>query len=342
MQAPYPKDHLELPRGGEPLGSDMVAVSIGTPSLWIGFTVFVLAMLALDLGVFHRKTHAIRMREALAWSSVWIGLALCFNAGIYFLFGPERALEFLTGYMIEKALSVDNLFVFLVLFSYFAVPPSLQHRVLFWGIVGALVMRAGFIMAGAALIQQFHWVIYIFGAFLVFTGIKLLAAREGGNMDPERNLVLRLFRRIMPSVPDYRGARFSVKEAGRRYATPLLTVLVVIEATDIVFAVDSIPAIFAITTDPFIVFTSNIFAILGLRALYFLLAGMIGKFRFLKIGLGMVLVFVGAKMLIAGVLHVPIAASLGVVGGLIGLSVAASVLFPAESNDQNPSVAADP
>jgi tellurite resistance protein TerC len=320
----------------------MIAVSIGTPALWTGFTVFVLAMLALDLGVFHRKAHAVRMREALVWSIVWVGLALCFNAGVYAWFGPERALEFLTGYLIEKALSVDNLFVFLVLFSYFGVPPALQHRVLLWGIVGALAMRAAFIMAGAALIQQFHWVIYVFGAFLVFTGIKLLAAREGNDINPERNFVLRLLRRTVPCVPDYRGARFFVKESGRNYATPLLMVLVAIEATDIVFAVDSIPAIFAITTDPFIVFTSNIFAILGLRALYFLLAGMIGKFRYLKVGLGMVLAFVGVKMLIAGVFHIPIAVSLGVVAGLIGLSVAASALFPAKSNARNRPVAADP
>jgi tellurite resistance protein TerC len=319
----------------------MIAVSIGTPALWIGFTVFVFAMLALDLGVFHRKAHAIKVREALIWSAVWIGLALFFNAGVYFWFGPERALEFLTGYLIEKALSVDNLFVFLVLFSYFAVPSPLQHRVLFWGIVGALVMRAGFIMAGAALIQQFHWVIYVFGAFLIFTGIKLLRASEGGNIDPERNFVLRLFRKVVPTVPDYRGARFTVKEAGRRYATPLLTVLVVIEATDIVFAVDSIPAIFAVTTDPFIVFTSNIFAILGLRALFFLLAGMIGSFRFLKVGLGLVLAFVGAKMLLAAFIHVPIAVSLGVVAALLSLSVAASLLFPAEEGAATSKAVAD-
>jgi len=311
-------------------------VSIGTPALWIGFTVFVLAMLALDLGVFHRNAHAIKMREALAWSVVWIGLAFLFNAGVYFWFGPERALEFLTGYLIEKALSVDNLFVFLVLFSYFAVPPRLQHRVLFWGIVGALIMRAGFIIAGAALLRQFHWVIYVFGAFLVFTGIKLLAARESDKMHPERNIVLRLFRRIVPCVPDYRGTRFSVREAGRRYATPLLMVLVVIEATDIVFAVDSIPAIFAVTSDPFIVFTSNIFAILGLRALYFMLAGMIGKFRFLKVGLGLVLAFVGAKMLVIDLIRVPIAVSLGVVAALLSLSVLASLLFPAQPSDNEP------
>jgi tellurite resistance protein TerC len=309
----------------------MNAASIGTPALWIGFTAFILAMLALDLGIFHRKAHAVRIREALIWSMVWISLALIFNAVIYFGFGPERALEFLTGYLIEKALSVDNLFVFLVLFSYFAVPAPLQHRVLFWGIVGALIMRAGFIMAGTALIREFSWIIYLFGAFLVFTGFKLLTSRED-EIHPERNFVIKYFRRIVRCVPDYRGSKFSVKEAGHRYATPLLLVLVAIEATDIVFAVDSIPAIFAITTDPFIVFTSNIFAILGLRALYFLLAGMIGRFRYLKLGLGLVLAFVGAKMLLAGWIHFPIALSLGVVAGLLGLSVAVSLLFPVKGD----------
>jgi tellurite resistance protein TerC len=301
--------------------------SIGTPALWIGFTAFVLAMLALDLGVFHRKAHSVGVREALIWTLVWIALALLFSLGVRVWFGPERALEFLTGYLIEKALSVDNLFVFLVLFSYFAVPPSLQHRVLVLGILGALVMRAVFILTGAALIQKFHWAIYVFGAFLVFTGIKLLAHREG-EIDPERNPVLKIFRRLVRSVSDYRGPKFLVKEEGRWHATPLLMVLVVIEATDIVFAVDSIPAIFAITTDPFIVFTSNIFAILGLRALYFLLAGMLGKFRFLKVGLGLVLAFVGAKMLLVDLVKVPIALSLGIVGGLLGLSIAASLLLP--------------
>jgi len=313
--------------------------SIGTPVMWVGFIAFVLAMLALDLGVFHRKTHAVTTREALGWTGVWVGLALLFNVGVYVWFGPERALEFLTGYLIEKALSVDNLFVFLVLFSYFAVPAALQHKVLFWGILGALVMRAGFIFAGTALIQKFHWVIYIFGAFLVFTGIKLLLHHEG-EMQPERNPVLRLFRRVVRAVSDYRGGSFVVKEAGRWYATPLLMVLVVVEATDIVFAVDSIPAIFAITVDPFIVFTSNIFAILGLRALYFLLAGMIGKFRFLKVGLGLVLAFVGAKMLLVDVVKVPIGYSLGVVGGLLLISVLASILFPSATPPTQPSTGA--
>jgi tellurite resistance protein TerC len=303
----------------------MGAESIGTPAMWVGFVVFVLAMLALDLGVFHRKAHAVGPREAVLWTVVWVGLALIFNAGIYVWFGSDRALEFLTGYLIEKALSVDNLFVFLVLFSYFAVPAAFQHRVLFWGILGALVMRAGFIVTGSALIQRFHWVIYVFGAFLVFTGIKLLAHREG-EVHPERNPVLRLFRRLVRAVPDYRDAKFAVKDGGRWFATPLLMVLVVVEATDIVFAVDSIPAIFAITTDPFIVFTSNIFAILGLRALYFLLAGMIDKFRYLKVGLGLVLAFVGAKMLLVDVIKLPIAMSLGIVGAVLALSVLASVV----------------
>jgi tellurite resistance protein TerC len=310
----------------------MNTASIGTPALWIGFTAFILAMLALDLGIFHRKAHAIKIREALIWSVIWVGLALLFNAGVYYWHGAERALEFLTGYLIEKALSVDNLFVFLVLFSYFAVPASLQHRVLFWGIVGALFMRAGFIFAGSALIQSFHWVIYIFGAFLVFTGIKLVAARES-EIHPERNLALRLFRRVVPSVTDYHGSKFFVKTAGRRLASPLLAVLVVIEATDIVFAVDSIPAIFAITTDAFIVFTSNIFAILGLRALYFLLAGMIGKFRYLKVGLGLVLAFVGAKMLVVDAIQIPIVLSLCIIGGLLGCSIVCSLLFPGNGAD---------
>ncbi len=305
----------------------MAIQSIGTPALWIGFLVFVLAMLALDLGVFHRKEHAVRPREAAIWSVVWISLALLFNLGVYHWFGSVRALEFLTGYLIEKALSVDNLFVFLVVFSYFSVPAKLQHRVLFWGILGALFMRAAFIFAGAALIQSFHWVIYVFGAFLVYTGIKLLTHADA-EQHPEKNPVLRLFRRVVPAVPDYRGAHFVVREKGRLLATPLLAVLVVIEATDIVFAVDSIPAIFAITADPFIVFTSNIFAILGLRALYFLLAGMLGAFRFLKVGLGLVLAFVGAKMLSDHWIEVPIWVSLTVIAGLLVLSVVASVLIP--------------
>jgi len=301
--------------------------SIGSPALWVGFTVFVLAMLALDLGVFHRKAHGVRFREALAWSTVWVGLALAFNLLVYHWFGAQRGLEFLTGYLIEKVLSVDNIFVFVVIFSFFAVPAAYQHRVLFWGILGALVMRAVFILAGAALLQRFHWIVYAFGGFLVITGVKLLLHR-GDEIHPERNPVYRLFRRLVPAVSDYRGARFTVVENGKRYATPLLAVLVVVEATDVVFAVDSIPAIFAVTTDPFIVYTSNIFAILGLRALYFLLAGVMDKFHYLKVGLALVLCFVGIKMLIMDFYKIPIAASLAAVATLLAGSVAASLLRP--------------
>ena len=301
--------------------------TIGTPALWIGFTLFVLAMLALDLGVFHRRAHEVRVREALLWTLAWITVALLFNVGVYFWFGPERALEFFTGYVIEKALSVDNIFVFLVIFSYFAVPVAFQHRVLFWGILGALVMRAIFILLGAALLQKFHWVIYIFGAFLVFTGVKLLLQR-GSEVHPERNPLFQLFRRLVPSMGDYQGPRFTVIKGGKRYATPLLLVLVCVEATDIVFAVDSIPAIFAITRDPFIVYTSNIFAILGLRALYFVLAGVMGRFHYLRVGLALVLAFVGAKMMLTDLYKIPIAASLVVVAALLAGSVVASLIRP--------------
>ncbi len=302
--------------------------SIGSPVLWVSFTAFVLALLALDLGVFHRKSHAVGMKEAATWSVVWVTLALGFNAWIWHRFGPQRGLEFLTGYLIEKALSVDNLFVFIVVFSYFSCPPADQHRVLFWGIVGALVMRAIFIFAGAALLSAFHWVEYVFGAFLVFTGAKILRHGEEDEIRPERNLAVRLARRILPMATDYHGHKFFVRQGGKLFATPLLLVLIVIETTDLVFAVDSIPAIFAVTTDPFIVYTSNIFAILGLRALYFLLAGIMGSFRFLKVGLGLVLVFVGAKMGLADFYKVPIGVSLLVVLGLIGGSVVLSLLLP--------------
>jgi tellurite resistance protein TerC len=301
--------------------------SVGTPVLWISFTLLVLAMLGLDLGVFHRRVHEIRVREALLWTVVWISLALVFNVAVYFWFGSERALEFLTGYLIEKALSVDNIFVFLVLFSYFAVPTALQHRVLFWGIVGALVMRAVFILLGAALLQSFHWVIYIFGGFLVFTGVKLLL-QKGSEVHPERNPLFRRFKRLIPAVGAYRGSRFTVVENGKRLATPLLLVLIAIEATDIVFAVDSIPAVFAVTRDPFIVYTSNIFAILGLRALYFVLAGGVGKFPYFKLGLALVLVFVGIKMTITDIYKVPIAVSLAIVALLLAGCVMLSLLRP--------------
>jgi tellurite resistance protein TerC len=302
-------------------------VTVGTPALWAGFVVFVLAMLALDLGVFHRNAHEVSLREAAVWSAVWVGLAALFNAGVYHGFGPQRGLEFTTGYLIEKALAVDNIFVFYAVFAYFAVPAAYQHRVLFWGILGALLLRALFIFAGAALLQQFHWVMYVFGAILVATAVKLLVLKEGG-VRPEANLAYRAFRELVPSVDEYHGSRFTVVKAGKRYATPLLAVLVLIEWTDLVFAVDSIPAIFAVTSDPFIVFTSNVFAILGLRAMFFLLAGVIGKFHLLKPALALVLAFVGAKMLLLDVVKVPIAISLGVVAALIASGVLGSLLFP--------------
>jgi tellurite resistance protein TerC len=301
--------------------------TIGTPALWAGFVAFVLVLLALDLGFFHRKAHAVTLKEAGIWSAVWVGLALAFNLLVTRWFGPERGLEFLTGYLIEKALAVDNLFVFYAIFAWFAVPAAYQHRVLFWGVLGALVMRALFIAAGAALIAKFHWVMYVFGGILVLTAIKLFTMPEDG-IHPERNPAYRLMRRLIPTVPEYHGARFTIVQRGRRYATPLLIVLLLIEWTDLVFAVDSIPAIFAITTDPFIVFTSNIFAILGLRSLFFLLQGVIGRFHLLKPALAAVLLFVGAKMLLLDVVKVPIGVSLGVIAAMIGLGVAASLLVP--------------
>ena len=293
--------------------------------LWVGFNLFVLAVLALDLGVFHRKAREVTPREALGWSAVWIALALLFNLGVYVWNGQEKALEFLAGYLIEKSLSVDNIFVFLLIFSYFKVPPAYQHTVLFWGILGALVMRAIFIAVGAVLIQQFHWIIYLFGGFLVFTGIKIAVQKETG-IHPERNPVVRLVRRMMPVTADYHGSVFFVTQDGRRHATPLLIVLVMIESSDLVFALDSIPAIFAITDDPFIVYTSNVFAILGLRTLYFLLAGVMNLFYYLKFGLAAVLVFVGVKMILADIYKVPIGTALGVVAGILVFSIMASLL----------------
>lgn len=301
--------------------------TVGTPLLWAGFTAFVICMLVLDLLVFQKREHEVRPKEALAWSIGWISLAMLFNVGVYRFFGAERGLEFFTGYLIELALSVDNLFVFILIFSTFHVRPADQHRVLFWGILGAQVMRAVFILAGAALLNAFHWVIYLFGGFLVFTGVKILLAR-GSEVHPENNPLLKLFGKIIPTLPDSYGGRFTVKLDGRRYATSLLPVLVVVEATDLVFAVDSIPAVFGVTKDPFIVYTSNIFAILGLRALYFLLAHAMEKFRYLKFGLGFVLLFIGVKMIVAKWVLVPIRLSLFVVAGLLGASVLASLIRP--------------
>jgi tellurite resistance protein TerC len=284
-------------------------------------------MLALDLGVFHRKAHVIQIREALLWSGFWIALALLFNLSIYFWRGPETALEFLTGYLIEKSLSVDNLFVFLLIFSYFDVPPLYQHKVLFWGILGALIMRAIFIAAGITLIQAFHWVIYLFGIFLILTGIKLAFHKER-EIHPERNPVIRIFRRLMPVSDQYDGDKFVVKKSGKFLFTPLFIVLLMIETTDVIFAVDSIPAILAITLDPFIVYTSNVFAILGLRALYFALAGMLRLFHHLHYGLSAILVLVGIKMLLADIYKIPTVIALGLIAGILLLSIIASIVQP--------------
>ncbi len=295
--------------------------------IWIGFNVFVLAMLALDLGVFHRKSHEVKIKEALAWSAVWIALALVFNTMLYFWRGEQAALEFFTGYLIEKSLSVDNIFVFIMIFAYFKVPALYQHKILFWGILGALVMRAFFIATGVALIQKFHWVIYVFGAFLIITGIKM-ALQKDKEIHPEKNPVLKLFRRFMPVTTQYVGDKFFTKIDGRSFATPMFVVLLLIETTDVIFAVDSIPAILAITTDPFIVYTSNVFAILGLRALYFALAGVMQMFHYLAYGLAAILVFVGAKMMLVDFYKLPIGIALGVVAGILTISVVASLLHP--------------
>jgi tellurite resistance protein TerC len=299
--------------------------------LWLGFNGGVLALLALDLFVFHRKAHEVRPREAATWSAVWIALALAFGAFVYAALGRQAGLEYFAGYLIEKALSVDNIFVFVLIFGYFQVPARYQHRILFWGILGALVMRGLMIAAGAYLIEQFHAVIYVFGAFLVFTGIRMATQSEHA-IHPESNPVIRVVRRLVPVTPTYHGQRFFVRQqAGRRSylaATPLFVVLMLVEVTDLVFAVDSIPAVFAVTKDPFIVYSSNVFAILGLRALYFLLADVVDRFHYLKAGLSAVLVFVGAKMLLADLVPVPTPVSLLVIAAILGFAVAASLLRP--------------
>jgi len=308
---------------------------------WVVFNIFVLAMLALDLGVFHRKAHVVQVKEALIWSAVWIVIALLFNVGVYFWRGPEVGLQFLTGYLIEKSLSVDNIFVFVLIFSYFKVPALYQHKVLFWGIIGALVMRAIFIAAGVTLIEKFHWVIYVFGAFLVLTGIKI-AVKHDKEIHPEKNPLLRLFRRLMSVTENYEGDRFFVKRDGRTLATPLFVALLFVEMTDLIFAVDSIPAILAISQDAFIVYTSNVFAILGLRALYFALAGIVEMFHYLHYGLAAVLVFVGTKMLMADFYKMPIGVSLGVIATILAVSVAASLWRPEPKEAPAPGASAAP
>lgn len=295
--------------------------------MWVGFNVFVLAMLALDLGVFHRDDHVVTAKEAGIWTVVWIAVALVFGGVLYFWQGTDVALEYLTGYVIEKSLSADNIFVFVLIFTYFQVPPQYQHRVLFWGILGALVMRGALIAIGATLLASFSWIMYLFGAFLLFTGLRLLTQKDVA-VDPGKSGVIRLVRRFLPVTDGYEGNHFFVRRNGRLMATPLFIVLAIVESSDLMFAVDSVPAIFAVTQDPFIVYTSNVFAILGLRSLYFLLANVMGKLRFLKVGLSIILVFVGVKMLIANTVHIPPLLSLGIILAVLTITIGASLLFP--------------
>jgi tellurite resistance protein TerC len=305
--------------------------SIGSPLMWLGFVAFVLVMLALDLGVFHRRPHEVSLKEAGIWSVVWVSMAVVFGVGIHFLYGSGKSLEFATGYLIEKALSVDNIFVFVVIyaiFAYFAVPAAYQHRVLFWGILGALVMRAIFIWLGAALLQRFHFIIYVFGGLLVVTGAKLFFAKSEAEQNPAEGWIYRTFQRLVPSTDSFQGSKFLVKQGGKWLATPLLAVLVLIEVSDVIFAVDSIPAIFAVTRDPFIVFTSNIFAILGLRSLYFVLAGIVHKFHYLKPALAIILTFVGVKLCLTGIAPIPTTVSLAVIAALVTGGVVLSLLRP--------------
>jgi len=291
---------------------------------WLGFNAFIIAMLALDLFVLHRDAHEVSLREAAITSLGWIVLGLSFGGVLWWMQGPTMAGEYLAGYLIEKSLSVDNVFIFVLIFSFFAVPPAYQHRVLFWGVVGALVMRGIFIVAGAALLERFDWILYLFGAFLLFTAFKMLRHSEMA-LDPKQNRVLRLVGRFVPMSDQYDGQKMFSRRTGTLMATPLFAVLVIVETTDLVFAVDSIPAIFAVTRDPFVVYTSNAFAILGLRALYFLLAGVADRFVYLKTGLAVILAFVGTKMLIADFYHVPVWASLGVIGGVLAVALGASL-----------------
>lgn len=301
---------------------------MSTTLLWVGFNVFVLLMLLLDLGVFNKKAHEIKVKEAVLWTIFWIVLSLIFNAGIYFYFGYQKALLFFTAYLVEKSLSMDNIFVFLMLFTYFKVNPIYQHKVLFWGVLGALIMRAIFIFAGIALIEKFDWILYIFGAFLIYTGYKMMKEKDK-EIHPEKNPVLKAARKMLPVTRDYRNGYFFVKENGKRFVTPLFIVLLVIESTDVVFAVDSIPAVLAISHDPFIVYTSNVMAILGLRALYFALAAVMRLFRFLHYGLSVILIYVGSKMIVAQLgYHIPTEISLGVIAFVLTISIVTSIYIP--------------
>ncbi len=309
---------------------------------WAAFVALILGLLALDLFVFHREAHEVSFGEATRFSVLWIALGLAFGGVVFLWLGPTAGAEYLAGYLIEKSLSVDNIFVFALLFTYFAVPAKYQHRVLFWGIIGALLFRAAFILAGAAFLERFHWAIFVFGGLLVVTGVRMALHRHE-EIHPERNPVLRAFRRFVPMTPAYRGQRFLVRERGRSMATPLMAVLVLVETTDIVFAIDSIPAIFAVTREPFIVFSSNAFAILGLRALYFMLAGMIKRFVYLKYGLSVILAYVGVKMMISDLYKIPILASLAVIVVVIGASVLLSLARTApRSVQEEPAPSPDP
>ncbi len=311
----------------------------GNIALWVGFNAFVFLMLALDLGVFHRQSHKIKFKESLTWTAVWIGLALIFNAGLYHFFGKQPALEFLTGYVIEKSLSVDNIFVILMIFTFFRVPDKYQHKVLFWGILGALFMRAAFIFAGVALINRYHWIIFVFGGFLVVSGIKMMLPAKA-EVSLDQNIVMKLLRRVVPVTNSYHGGDFFVVEKHRRMATPLFAALIMVEITDLIFAMDSIPAILAISSDPFIVYTSNVFAILGLRSLFFAVSGLMDLFHHLKIGLSVILVFVGTKMLIEDYYKVPTGLALMTILGVLALSVVASLIWPprGESKDTKEAV----
>jgi tellurite resistance protein TerC len=299
--------------------------SVGNPWLWAAFLSVILALLALDLGVFHKKDEVVPAREAMTWVAVWAALAMLFDAFVWWKFGAPKAVDFLTGYLIEMSLSVDNLFVFVIVFTTFRIPPHLQHRVLFWGILTALVLRGAMIIAGTALLQRFHWMIYLFGAFLLVTGVKLFFHKEEAH-HPEHSWAFRLLRKVVPATPSLQGNHFFVREAGRRLATPMFLCLALIEVSDVVFALDSVPAIFGVTLDPFIVFTSNIFAILGLRSMYFALAHLLGRFEYLKTGLALVLVFIGVKMVISRWVHIHSALSLAVVAFLLGASMVYSLV----------------
>ncbi|SKC81948.1 TerC family protein [Ohtaekwangia koreensis] len=308
-----------------------------TAILWISFNAFVLGMLALDLGIFHRKSHEVSVKEALVWTGVWIVLALLFNVFIYYYFDSDLALQFLTGYLIEKSLSIDNIFVIIMIFSYFQVPAAHQHKVLFLGILGALVMRAIFIFTGIELIHKFHWLIYIFGGFLIFTGIRMFSSDS--KIDPERNVFVRLVKKVIPITNSFQGDKFFVRNNGALWATPLFLVLIVIEGTDLIFAVDSIPAILSISEDPFIVYTSNVFAILGLRSLYFALAGIDKYFKHLKYGLAVILIFVGSKMALADIFKIPVYISLLIIAFILAVSILVSILDTPRKG--NPTLADD-